>query len=381
MRFPTIFLRVSPLVVSLFAVALLPLTTSQAQSTDQTSDAETQTGVQVVSDTTAQRVDVLIGGELFTSYLYSDTLDVLKKPVLWPLVSAAGQTVTRGYPLAPIPGEQVDHPHHIGLWLNYGDVNGLDFWNNSNALDAERAATSGTVLHRTVQHTESGENEGVLDVTADWLSPEGDTLLLEETRYVFRAQPDSLPSLRGVRTIDRITTLTARNDSVSFDDNKEGMLGLRVTRALEHPEDKKALLTDASGKPMDEPVLDTAGVSGEYLSSEGLRGTDVWGTRAEWVLLSGTVDDAPVAVAILDHPENVGYPTYWHARPYGLFAANPLGQNVFSEGAEQLNFALGADESTTFRYRIVLLSGEAAASEEATKESAEAAYQDFAGGR
>ena len=251
-------------------------------------------------------------------------------------------------------------------------MNGLDFWNNSNALSAERAATSGTIRHRAVQNTESGESEGVLEVTADWLTPEGDTLLTEETRYVFRTQPD-------VRTIDRMTTLTALNDSVSFDDNKEGMLGLRVTRALEHPEDKEVLLTDASGEPMTEPVLDTTGVSGEYLSSEGLRGTDVWGTRAEWVLLSGTVDDAPVTVAILDHPENVGYPTYWHARPYGLFAANPLGQNVFSEGAEQLNFALGPGESNTFNYRIVLLSGEAVASEDAAKQAVENTYQDFTG--
>ena len=96
------------LTASLVAVALLPLMTAQAQSTDQTSEA--RSGVQVVSDTVAQRVDVLIDGDLFTSYLYSDTLDVLKKPVLWPLVSASGQTVTRGYPLAPIPGEQGRSP-------------------------------------------------------------------------------------------------------------------------------------------------------------------------------------------------------------------------------------------------------------------------------
>ena len=358
--------------VSLFAAALLPLMTVQAQS-NQTSGGEAPSGVRVVSDTTAQRVDVLIDGELFTSYLYSDTLDVLKKPVLWPLVSAGGQTVTRGYPLGSTPGERVDHPHHIGLWLNYGDVNGLDFWNNSNALDAERAATSGTIRHRVVQNTESGENGGVLEVTADWLTPEGDTLLQEETRFVFRAQPD-------VRTIDRITTLTAFDEPVSFDDNKEGMLGLRVTRALEHMTGEEVLLTDASGEPMEKRVVDTSGVSGEYLSSEGKRGTDVWGTRAEWVLLSGTVDDAPVVVAILDHPENVGYPTYWHARPYGLFAANPLGQAVFSEGEEELNFALDAGEATTFHHRIMLLSGEAAASEEAAKQAVETAYQNFASG-
>ena len=91
-------------------------------------------------DTAAQRVDVLVDGELFTSYVYSDTLPVLKKPVLYPLRTASGATVTRGYPLDARPGERVDHPHHIGLWFNYGDVEGLDFWNNSDVVPAERAA-------------------------------------------------------------------------------------------------------------------------------------------------------------------------------------------------------------------------------------------------
>lgn len=357
-----------PLLLAGF-LTLATLGSAWAQQTE-TQDDVAQDGVRVVADTSAQRVDVFIDGELFTAYLYSDTLSVLKKPVLWPLRSAGGQTVTRGYPLGSAPGERVDHPHHIGLWFNYGDVNGLDFWNNSDAVSDERAGDMGSIRHREVRHTESGEDQGVLEVTADWLGPAGDTLLQEDTRYVFRARPD-------VRLIDRITTLTALDEPVDFEDNKEGMLGLRVTRALEHPTDSEVLLTDASGEPMAEPVVDTSGVSGEYLSSRGKRGTDVWGTRAEWVLLSGTVDDAPVVLAILDHPQNAGYPTYWHARPYGLFAANPLGQAAFSEGEEHLGFALDAGEETTFRHRIVLLSGEAAASEEAAKEAIEAAYEDF----
>ena len=346
-------------------VALVPLLAVRAQDA-----SDVRADVEVVQDSAAQRVDVRIGGEPFTAYLYSDTLDVLKKPVLWPLVSAGGQTVTRGYPLAKAPGERADHPHHIGLWLNYGDVNGLDFWNNSDAISEERRSEMGTIRHRAVQNTESGEGRGALEVTADWLAPEGDTLLREDTRYVFEAEAD-------VRAVDRITTLTALGDSVHFDDNKEGMLGLRVTRALEHATGEEVLLTDASGEPMDAPVVDSSGVTGQYLSSRGKRGTDVWGTRAEWVLLSGTVEGKPVAVAILDHPENAGHPTYWHARPYGLFAANPLGQAVFSEGEEELNFALGPDKATTFRHRVLLLSGEAAASEDAAVAAVEEAYRAF----
>src|SRR5687768_18446312 len=75
-----------------------------------------------------QRVEVLLDGRPFTEYLHRPEL---KKPILFPLRTDRGVVVTRGYPLAPRPGERVDHPHHAGLWLNHGDVAGVDFWNNS----------------------------------------------------------------------------------------------------------------------------------------------------------------------------------------------------------------------------------------------------------
>jgi hypothetical protein len=74
-------------------------------------------------------------------------------------------------------------------------------------------------------------------------------------------------------------------------------------------------------------------------------------------MLTGTVDQEPIALVIFDHPKNTGYPTYWHARGYGLFAANPLGQEVFSNGKEKLNFTLEPKQSVTFRYRLLILSG------------------------
>ncbi|MBD3274333.1 MAG: hypothetical protein GF372_03430, partial [Candidatus Marinimicrobia bacterium] len=176
-----------------------------------------------------QQVDILIDGELYTSYIFSDKLDVLKKPVLWPLKAPDGTPITRGYPINPIAGERVDHPHHIGYWFNYGDVNGYDFWNNSDAITGDRANHMGTIKHREVTNTESGET-GILEVNMDWNTPEGETLLKEHSRYVFSATPES-------RIIDRIITLTAQDKKVNLDDNKEGLVGIRVTRELEHPSD------------------------------------------------------------------------------------------------------------------------------------------------
>ncbi len=309
-------------------------------------------GVHIVVLDDQQRVDVTIDGALFTAYVYHDSIATLKKPVLYPIRTAGGQDITRGYPFERRAGERVDHPHHIGHWLNYGDVNGFDFWNNSDAVPEERRPRMGVIRHRAVVEALGGDERGVLEVEADWLTPTETRLLHERTRFVFSGDEHS-------RLIDRITTLTALDQRVAFTDNKEGMVAIRVTRALEHPEGKPVLLTDAAGHPRSEPVVDDAGVSGDYLSSEGIRGADVWGTRGDWMMLGGTLAGEPVTVAMIDHPQNPGYPTYWHARGYGLFAANPLGQKALSGGKDELNFSLEAGQSVTFRYRIAVLSAPA----------------------
>ena len=62
--------------------------------------------------------------------------------------------VTRGFPLEPRPGERVDHPHHVGLWFNHGDVNGVDFWNNSESLRPEHAARVARALEEPAKKPE-----------------------------------------------------------------------------------------------------------------------------------------------------------------------------------------------------------------------------------
>ena len=306
--------------------------------------------VELVERPADQRVDVIVGGRPFTSYIYPSSV---KKPVLYPLRAATGVLVTRGYPLEPRAGERVDHPHHAGLWFNYGNVNGIDFWNNSTAIKPEDAGKMGTILHRSVDAARSGEGEGTLDVTAEWVDAAGRPLLREKARFVFRAAAD-------LRTIDRITTLTALGDTVRFPDDKEGLIGMRVARELEHPSKTPEKFTDASGRATTVAVLDNTGVSGHYLSSEGREGDAVWGTRGKWATLSGVIGGEPVRIAMFDHPANPGFPTYWHARGYGLFAANPLGQKIFSEGRETLGFRLAPGQSVTFRHEVLIMTGAAA---------------------
>ena len=320
-----------------FAILLI---SSAALCGTSSARAQASPRVELVRHDAEQRVDVLVDGVPFTSYIWPSQI---KKPVLYPIRAASGVIVTRGFPLAPRPGEHVDHPHQVGLWLTHEDVNGLDFWNNSTAIPEERAPKMGTILQRSIRGVRSGAGSGTLDVTMDWADSHGRALLREDTRFVFGAAA-------GRRTIDRLTTLTALRDTVRFTDQKDGFFGMRVARSLEQPATQSEL-------------LDNTGVTGRYRSSEGLAGDSVWGTRGRWVTLEGDVEGKPVTLAILDHPRNPGFPTYWHARGYGLFAANPLGARIFSNGRDSLDLRLAPGKSATFRYRVLILDAHASPSE------------------
>lgn len=302
--------------------------------------------VDLVKNEKEKKVEVSIDGKPFTSYFYPGE-DVLKKAVLYPVMTAKGTLVTRGWPLDPRPGERVDHPHHVGIWLNYEDVNGNDYWNNSDAVDHAKRAY-GTIVHTGITSIKSGKNKGELTVTADWVDKDRTLTLKETTTYVFSAKGDT-------RFIDRSTTLTAVIDA-AMPDIKDGMYAIRVARELELPSNKPEIFTDASGIATKVPVMNNTGITGNYRNSNGIEGEEVWAKRAIWCNLTGKIKDENISIAMIDHPKNVGYPSYWHARGYGLFAVNPLGQKAFSNGKEVLNFKLKKGESTTFRYRMVIAS-------------------------
>jgi len=301
--------------------------------------------INIQSISNQQAINITDNGKPFTQFLYPDSLE---KPVLYPIYAPDGNLITRGFPIAPRSGEPTDHPHHIGLWLNYEKVNGLDFWNNSFAIPADRKHLYGWIRTNRILQTKNGD-KGVLEYSADWTNQQKSILLKETTTFIFSADDHE-------RIIDRITTLTAERDVV-FEDAKDGLLGLRVAHELELPSKEMRQFVDDKGNITKIAANINSGVTGNYITSKGKQGDSAWGTRANWCLLYGKINDDTVSIAIIDHPKNPGHPTYWHARGYGLFAANPLGQKIFSNGAEQLDFKLQKGKSVTFRYRIVIASG------------------------
>lgn len=295
-------------------------------------------------------VHVRIGGKHFTDFFFPDTI---AKPVLYPIMAPNGTVITRGFPMTPIAGEPTDHPHHLGLWFNYGDVNGLDFWNNSYDIPAEKKDRYGNIRFGKITSMKEGST-GTIAYEAKWNDHMEKTLLNENTSIAFH-QTD------GAWVIDRTTTLTAVVP-VLFKDNKEGMLGLRMAHELQIPTMETKKFKDANGiETTIKAVTDTI-ANGNYIASNGKQGDAVWSSKASWCMMYAKMKTDSISVLIIDHPANEGYPTHWHARGYGLFAANPLGVKVFTNGKSERNFSLQPGQSATFKYRVVIAAGSTALS-------------------
>ena len=298
--------------------------------------------VNILKEKDENKINVFMGQKLFTSFFYPDTLE---KPVLFPIYASNGTMVTRGFPLHPKPDEPTDHPHHVGLWFNFENVNGLDFWNNSYAIPQDKKHLYGWIRTDKIIKTTSGD-KGVLSYHANWVNQKNVVLLEETTTFVFSGTSHW-------RIIDRSTTLKADSD-ILFRDAKDGMLGLRVAHELQIPSVADQKFSDDKGNVTIVKKSTDSIANGNYQTSEGKQGDDAWSTRAKWCKMYGKMGNDSVSIVIIDHPGNPNYPTFWHARGYGLFAANPLGEKIFTNGKTEKNLRLKKGESARFYYRIII---------------------------
>lgn len=232
----------------------------------------------------------------------------------------------------------------MGLWLNFGDVNGLDFWNNSFAVKPENKHRYGSIKFKEI--AEINPETGMLVTASDWIDNNDQVLLNEKSTFAFSEN-------NGVRMIERTTELTAQKQVV-FTENKEGMLGLRMDRAFEEPADKPGRFLDADGNVTEVPVLNNEGVNGVYRNAEGLTGGDVWGKRSPWVALRAEKEGEPITVVIFDHPENPNYPAWSHARGYGLFASNNFGGRAVDKNSEPVKLELTPGDNVVFKHLVAV---------------------------
>lgn len=297
--------------------------------------------VEFSHDRINQKLNISINGKYFTSYLYPDDME---KQVLYPILTASGEEITRGYPLNPKPFERTDHPHHVGLWFNFGDLNGLDFWNNSFAVKPENKHRYGSIRFKEI--VETNPKTGTLVTASDWIDINNEVLLDEKSTFVFSEK-------NGIRTIDRTTELIAQKQ-VIFTENKEGLLGLRVDRAFEEPSNKPEKFLDAKGNVTEVPLMNNEGVNGVYRNAEGITGAGVWGKRSPWVALRGVKKDEIITIVIFDHPQNPNYPAWSHARGYGLFAFNNFGGRTVDKNSDPVKLELNPGEKVVFKHKVTI---------------------------
>jgi hypothetical protein len=293
------------------------------------------------------QIDVRINEELFTSYqfgLYGKPGGA--KPVLVPVRSPSGIEVTRRYPVTELLGGSDDHPHHIGIFFAIDNVNGVNFWNNKKQ--------SPQIKHIETKSMTEGEGSATLSTRSHWIGENGIALLQEDRAMTFSAGEHE-----GEYAIDFSIELSALVDEVKIEDIEEGMFAIRYTDWLREPENGEGV---RPGKRLPKESLSG---TGRYFSSNGDETADeVWGKRARWVAIQGVRGGKVVGVAMLNHPESLNYPTHWHARDYGLFTANPLGQGDFErqDGYKKndpiyLNLTIEKGERAHFRFKVIVFEG------------------------
>jgi hypothetical protein len=262
-----------------------------------------------------------IDGRLFTVYRTATG----PKPILWPVIGPTGAEMTRAFPMKDVAGEKHDHPHQRSIWFTHGDVNGIDFWSEN--------VGHGSIAHREYVRQEAGAKRAVVAARNDWIDSKGKKVC-EDRRTLSFAAGD------GWRSIDFDITLLASEGPVKFGDTKEGSMGIRIPTVM-----------DVDG-----------GQGGHIVNSEGNTDKEAWGKPASWVDYYGTVDKKAVGIAFMNHPSSFRYPTRWHVREYGLFAANPFGLKDFV-GNNDMDGSYTLDEGTsiTLRYRLLFHLGDATA--------------------
>lgn len=260
---------------------------------------------------------VKVDGKLFTRYLYQSG----HKPILFPVVGPSGQELTRGYPIRPaVEGEKADHPHHRSFWFDHGDVNGVSFW--------DETPKSGFIKHRELVRVEEGKT-GLIVTRNDWVDVDGKKICTDERVFTFGVSG-------GSRYFDADIVVFASEGPLVFGDTKEGAFGVRVAG----------------------PLSVDAKKGGKIVTSEGLVDGAAWGKRAAWVDYHGPLGGEVVGIAILNHPTSFRFPTHWHVRTYGLFAANPWGLKGFDSKNESGAFTVEKGGKLVMRHRVVLHDGD-----------------------
>jgi hypothetical protein len=304
-------------------------------------------GAVVTLERLPHEIKIDIDGKPFTTYYFDPET---AKPYLMPLRTASGLVVTRGFPVRNDvsmgdPKGSSFEPHQRPLYFGHGDLDGLDFWQepvfDKYYSDHGHQAYGHMVLKNGEAVSATGDSAQIKAEFA--LNDPSNRVIAEETQQ-FKFHGDE-----STRLVDCEFVLHATAGPLDIGDTKEGTFALRLAAELSAP---------------DVQMSNSNGAQGEKA---------IWGKRADWVDYTGTIGGKRVDVAIFDSPRSFRHPTTWHARAYGLFAANPFGAREFTGDPKQDgSWTVPEGESVTFRYRVLIHEGAFGADE------IRAAYESYA---
>lgn len=311
-----------------------------AASASGTESADSKPGVQLTK--LDDRVRVEINGQLFTEYIFKGA----RKPYCYPIIGPTGAGMTRNWPMKDTPGEEHDHPHHMGLWFGHQKVNSDNFWTVT--------TNSGRIAQESLTAANSGSDAASITTRNKWIGKSGAVILTDERTLRFYNRTND-------RVMDFEITLKAGEGDVTFGDEKDGLMAIRVAETMRA---LKPVVKGEKAEAGDGRIVLSTGVTDDGASAaaakDAKREAQTWGKRAEWCDYYGPVDGKIVGVALFDHPSNPRHPTWWHVRDYGLLAANPFGQHFFENSPDEHkgDLKLAKGQSLTFRYRFYFHAGD-----------------------
>lgn len=262
MRFPTICLL-------LFALLVQPFIAARADDP------------KIAFEDKSGKLVITIGDKTFGTYVYRG--EKIPRPYFENVYAPNGVKATRNYPT--LAGDQEDHPHHPGIFFTFGDMNGFDYWH-----------LKGRTIHeRFVVEPRVGKGKATFTVKNRYLPPTGDDTVCSETcRYTLRV------TQRGYR-LEMDTELTAADHDIHIGSKEEGGLAVRIATPL--CVENGGTMHDDQGRMNEDQI---------------------WSKPAAWLDYSGPIEGQHVGILLMTHPDNFSK-SWWHARDYGVFAANPFG--------------------------------------------------------
>jgi len=264
------------------------------------------------TEDTGKEIRVYVDDFHAISYRYIDVV----KPYIYPVRVSNGMSITDDGPK--------DHPHHRSLYVAHGDINGVDVWSEG--------PDHGYIRHGLFKRIVSGPVYAQIEAINTWTDKYGNPLL-EETRIV---RLWNIPSKDWF--IDFNIELVAKYGDIKFGDTKEGgILSVRVA-----------------------PTVTVSSGYGKIVNSwNGINEREVWGKRAMWCDYTGKLGNDIYGIAVFDNIRNFRYPTYWHARDYGLMTANMFGWTYFTgDKTNRGDYLLEKGKSLKFSYRVYVHKGD-----------------------